>query len=223
MHARTRPGPPAADPFAAVALPLLDVVHDVALVLTDDQAAAAWLTEATFAGGRDSFAAIDPGVSARAWLLRVTYGLWRRHFQHLGQWLVELAGDGALVEPVVELGPDGDGGRAGGPDPAAVASGALATTGPQESPESPESLVAVSWHALRLLEEGDRLRRALVRLPESFRVAVALVDVHGFTCAEAATVTSTPRAVVLSRLHRARACLRVVAAPGQEAVGADAL
>ena len=75
---------------------------------------------------------------------------------------------------------------------------------------------------LRLLDH-EALHRALTQLPEGFRMAVVLVDIHGLSCAEAAEVMGTPRGTVLSRLHRARARLReelgkVEAAAGQERV-----
>jgi RNA polymerase sigma-70 factor, ECF subfamily len=56
------------------------------------------------------------------------------------------------------------------------------------------------------VRELDRaaVRRAIARLPDDFRTAVTLVDIHGLSCAEAAEVMGTPRGTVLSRLHRAR-------------------
>ena len=56
------------------------------------------------------------------------------------------------------------------------------------------------------VRELDRaaVRRAIARLPQDFRMAVILVDIHGLSCAEAAEVMGIPRGTVLSRLHRAR-------------------
>ena len=65
---------------------------------------------------------------------------------------------------------------------------------------------------LRLLDH-EALHRALTQLPEGFRMAVVLVDIHGLSCAEAAEVMGTPRGTVLSRLHRARARLRALLVP----------
>lgn len=66
--------------------------------------------------------------------------------------------------------------------------------------------------ALRLLDH-EALHRALAQLPQDFRMAVTLVDIHGLTCAEAAQVMGTPRGTVLSRLHRARIRLRRLLLP----------
>jgi RNA polymerase sigma-70 factor (ECF subfamily) len=86
---------------------------------------------------------------------------------------------------------------------------AAADPGPEES-------------ALRVLDH-EALHRALARLPEDFRTAVTLVDIHGLSCAEAAEVMGTPRGTVLSRLHRARGRLRRQLVPELRWVDADEL
>lgn len=53
---------------------------------------------------------------------------------------------------------------------------------------------------------------ALVALSTMHRVVVQLVDVDGLTYAEAALAPGVPRGTVMSRLHRARARSRLVAA-----------
>ena len=75
------------------------------------------------------------------------------------------------------------------------------------------------------LGELDReaVRRAIARLPEDFRMAVTLVDIHGLTCAEAATVMGVPRGTILSRLHRARRRLEAMLLPELGRVQADDL
>jgi RNA polymerase sigma-70 factor (ECF subfamily) len=75
------------------------------------------------------------------------------------------------------------------------------------------------------LRELDRqaVRRAIGRLPEDFRMAVTLVDIHGLSCAEAATVLSVPRGTILSRLHRARRRLQAMLLPELRRVQADDL
>lgn len=52
--------------------------------------------------------------------------------------------------------------------------------------------------------EREAVHRAIDQLPEDFRTAVLLVDIHGLSCMEAARVMGTPKGTVLSRLHRAR-------------------
>jgi RNA polymerase sigma-70 factor (ECF subfamily) len=53
----------------------------------------------------------------------------------------------------------------------------------------------------------EELYRAMHELPEEQRVALALVDLSGFSTYEAAEAMETPRGTVLSRLHRGRRTL----------------
>ena len=62
--------------------------------------------------------------------------------------------------------------------------------------------------ALAAVERGE-LVAAMWRLPEGQRVALTLVDLGGFTTAEAARAMGTPRGTVLSRVHRGRRALAV--------------
>ena len=57
----------------------------------------------------------------------------------------------------------------------------------------------------KLLRED--IEKALDRLPESFRVAVILVEIHGLNYAEAAETLDVPIGTVRSRLSRGRAML----------------
>jgi RNA polymerase sigma-70 factor, ECF subfamily len=54
------------------------------------------------------------------------------------------------------------------------------------------------------------LYEAMDRMPEEQRVAITLVDLAGFSTAEAARVMGTPRGTVLSRLHRGRRGLAAI-------------
>lgn len=48
------------------------------------------------------------------------------------------------------------------------------------------------------------VREALLRLSEEQRVAIALMDLAGFTASEAARITGSPRGTILARVHRGR-------------------
>ncbi|MDP4510533.1 RNA polymerase sigma factor [Nonomuraea turcica] len=48
------------------------------------------------------------------------------------------------------------------------------------------------------------IEAALHHLPEEQRIAVILMDLCGFTAAEAAAITDAPRGTVLARVHRGR-------------------
>nr|MBA2599534.1 sigma-70 family RNA polymerase sigma factor [Actinomycetota bacterium] len=58
--------------------------------------------------------------------------------------------------------------------------------------------------------DRQALYEAMWRLPDGQRVAITLVDLAGFSTAEAARAMRTPRGTVLSRLHRGRRGLAVL-------------
>jgi RNA polymerase sigma-70 factor, ECF subfamily len=106
-------------------------------------------------------------------------------------------------EPFLELSPTGQ------PPPDAAHRGQL--------PSAEEHvLTRPSW-----LE----IEAALRSVPASFRQAVYLVDVQGYSYKEAASEMGTPVGTALSRVHRGRAALRsllgqAAAAPGQREAAA---
>jgi RNA polymerase sigma-70 factor (ECF subfamily) len=57
-----------------------------------------------------------------------------------------------------------------------------------------------------VLGRVDRMvvNAALRRLPKGQRIAITLMDLCGFTAAEVATITGSPRSTVLARVHRGR-------------------
>jgi len=61
--------------------------------------------------------------------------------------------------------------------------------------------------SLELRLEADAVRRAIARLPDDQRLAVALVLVEGLSYAEAAEVMEVPQGTLTSRLGRGRAAL----------------
>jgi len=54
----------------------------------------------------------------------------------------------------------------------------------------------------------DEVKAALESLPETFRMAVLLADVEGFSYKEIAEITDVPIGTVMSRLHRGRKALQ---------------
>ena len=58
--------------------------------------------------------------------------------------------------------------------------------------------------------EREIVHDALGQLSEGQRVAISLVDLSGFSTAEAARIMGTPRGTVLSRLHRGRRALALI-------------
>jgi RNA polymerase sigma-70 factor (ECF subfamily) len=69
------------------------------------------------------------------------------------------------------------------------------------------SLAAAEWDPILVQERsaiGTEVDQALKRLPESFRLAVLLVDVEEMSYEEAATILNCPMGTLRSRLFRAR-------------------
>ncbi|MFO7779751.1 MAG: sigma-70 family RNA polymerase sigma factor [Nitriliruptoraceae bacterium] len=55
---------------------------------------------------------------------------------------------------------------------------------------------------------ADEVKEALAQLPDTFREAVYLADVEGFSYKEIAQIMDTPVGTVMSRLHRGRKSLQ---------------
>jgi RNA polymerase sigma-70 factor, ECF subfamily len=87
-----------------------------------------------------------------------------------------------------------------------------------EPPHEPAADLDVEATAIGRVERAQ-IERALWVLSEDQRIAIALMDIVGFTAAEVATITGSPRGTVLARVHRGRKALaRLV---GEEAIRRD--
>jgi RNA polymerase sigma-70 factor, ECF subfamily len=87
-----------------------------------------------------------------------------------------------------------------------------------ESAQEPAADLDVAAAAIGRVERA-RIERALWGLTEEQRIAIVLMDIVGFTAAEVATITGSPRGTVLARVHRGRKALaRLV---GEEAIRRD--
>ena len=79
--------------------------------------------------------------------------------------------------------------------------------------ETPAASIVDLPDELDVAEEAiDRVQRALIEralwaLPVEQRVAIALMDLGGFSAAEVAKITGSPRGTVLARVHRGRKAL----------------
>jgi RNA polymerase sigma-70 factor (ECF subfamily) len=69
----------------------------------------------------------------------------------------------------------------------------------QEAPAQDE----VEEQALEDLRRSA-LHEALWALPDEQRIAIALMDLDGFTASEVSRITGAPRGTVLARVHRGR-------------------
>ena len=71
--------------------------------------------------------------------------------------------------------------------------------GDEAAPNPEQELIA--------LEDGERLRQAIARLPPPFLETLVMRDINGLSYREIAEATETPVGTVMSRLARARAML----------------
>ncbi len=67
--------------------------------------------------------------------------------------------------------------------------------------------------ALARKETAELVRQTIDKLPESFRMALVLRDIEGFSTEEAAEMLGTTPNAVKLRLHRARMALRTLLTP----------
>ena len=77
----------------------------------------------------------------------------------------------------------------------------------REIPSEPDPMMEsgddVSSEAIGNLRR-EAVHKALWRLSEEQRIAIALMDLDGFTAAQVARMTGAPRGTVLARVHRGR-------------------
>ena len=168
--------------FEAVALPLLAVVYRAALRFTGRAEDARDITQETFLRAFRTFDRFQPGTNCKAWLLTIVYSVFVNRYRRQQREPLVAVDDVELLY-----------------DPSRLA--ASATSPPTASADSSGGAI----HALRISDPD--IEQALNRLPESFRLAVLLVDVEELTYKEAAAVLECPVNTVRSRLFRGRGLL----------------
>jgi RNA polymerase sigma-70 factor, ECF subfamily len=164
--------------FEEEALELADQVYQVARRLVGSREEAEDLMQETYARAFRSWRSFEPGTNLRAWLLRI---------------LTNLNIDRARARqrrPQTEPLEEGD----------YFLYNRLAESTGDSQPEEEERVIA------RLSQ--DNVVSALAELPHDFRDTVVLVDIGGFSYAEAAQILDIPVGTVMSRLHRGRRILK---------------
>ncbi|MDQ3915049.1 MAG: sigma-70 family RNA polymerase sigma factor [Actinomycetota bacterium] len=77
----------------------------------------------------------------------------------------------------------------------------------REIPSEPDPALSattdVSAEAMERLQ-AEQVHEALWQLPEAQRIAIALMDLDGFSASQVAAITGSPRGTVLARVHRGR-------------------
>ena len=163
--------------FEALAMPCLDALHGTALRLTRRPEDAADLVQETFLRGYRTFSNFTAGTNGKAWLFTIMYSIFVNAY------------------------------RKGRREPETVSLQDWETRFDRslEIPDEKAHLEVLQNPNLNL--KGSEVEQALERLPESFRLAVLLVDVEDLSYEEAAAVTQSPVGTLRSRLFRGRKML----------------
>lgn len=158
-------------------MPCLDALHGTALRLTRRPEDAADLVQETFLRAYRTFSNFTPGTNGKAWLFTIMYSIFVNAY------------------------------RKGQREPDTVSIQELEA-------RFERSLEIPDWKAhLEILQnpnldpKNSEVEQALQRLPESFRLAILLVDVEEMSYEEAAGVTQCPVGTLRSRLSRGRKML----------------
>jgi RNA polymerase sigma-70 factor, ECF subfamily len=167
--------------FERDVLPHLSRMYPAALRMTRNASDAEDLVQETSAKAYAAFHQFKPDTNLRAWLNRILANTFISGYRKRRR------------EPIQELAADIE---------RDLGSGADAGAGPMY-------LRARSAEAEAMDRLGNsEIAKALLELPETFRMTIYLADVEGYPYKEIAEIMGTPVGTVMSRLHRARGRLR---------------
>lgn len=165
--------------FEALALAHLTAAYGVALRLTRHGEDARDLVQETYLRAFRTFVQFQPGTNCKAWLLTILYSIFVNRYRKKQR------------------------------EPAVIALESLDEQFKRLFPAEVREAEWRAWQAAGVDAASAEVRRALAELPESFRVAVLLVDAEGLTYEEAAAALQCPVGTVRSRLFRGRKLLYV--------------
>ncbi len=175
--------------FEAEALQYLDQLYGAALRMTRNPADAEDLVQEAYSKAYGAFHQFTPGTNLKAWLYRILTNTYINSYRKKQR------------EPQISDHEEIQDWQ--------IARAASHTSGGLPSAESV---------ALDLLPDGAVVD-ALHQLPESFRLAVYLADVEGFSYKEIAQIMDSPMGTVMSRLNRGRSRLRELLTEHARAIG----
>jgi RNA polymerase sigma-70 factor (ECF subfamily) len=171
-----------ADPskFTELTEPYVGSLYSAALALTHNQADAEDLLQDTYLRAFRAFDSFQEGTNLRAWLYRIlTNGFISRYRTK------QRRPEETDLDDVEEL---------------YLYRRTAALREASEGASAEDQVLARITDA--------EVKDALEALPESFRVAVVLADVEGFSYKEISEITDVPIGTVMSRIHRGRKALQ---------------
>lgn len=176
--------------FSELAMEYMPALYSAALRMTRNAADAEDLVQETYLRAYRAFGTFTEGTNLKAWLYRILTNTYINSYRAAKR--RPQVSDVDDVEDLYlyrRLGTDGS------------------------SPgQSAEDVVLDSF-------TDDEVKAAIESLPDTFRMAVLLADVEGFSYKEIADITEVPIGTVMSRIHRGRRALQKALAQFAESRG----
>ena len=166
--------------FSDLAMEYMSALYTVALRMTRNHADAEDLVQETYLKAYRAFGSFESGTNLKAWLYRILTNTYINTYR-----AKKRRPEIADVEDVEDL----------------YLYHRLSGNSSASLGRSAED------EALDRFTDTD-VKAAIESLPDSFRIAVLLADVEGFSYKEIAEITEVPIGTVMSRIHRGRKALQ---------------
>jgi RNA polymerase sigma-70 factor (ECF subfamily) len=166
--------------FTELAMEYMPALYSAGLRMTRNPAEAEDLVQETYLKAYRSFASFTEGTNLKAWLYRILTNTYINSYR-----AAKRRPEVTDVEDVEDL----------------YLYRRLNGSVDSLSSESAEDQVLESI-------TDDEVKSAIESLPDTFRMAVLLADVEGFSYKEIAEITGVPIGTVMSRIHRGRKALQ---------------
>lgn len=164
--------------FEAEALPLLDQLYSAALRMTRNPADAQDLVQDAYMKAYQAFASFKPGSNLKAWMYRILTNQYINNYRKAQRRPAETSGEDLTDWQMAET-----------------------------ASHHAVGLESAEVEALKNIPD-NRIRDALMSLPDDYRMVVYYADVEDLPYKDIAEIMDTPIGTVMSRLHRGRKQLR---------------